>query len=64
MKKILMFAMLLGGCLSLNSCLEFDEPGDELELNQKLYQYEDLEDTDDSGNGSNNGNESADNTNN
>ncbi|MCF0194740.1 MAG: hypothetical protein HUK00_06150 [Bacteroidaceae bacterium] len=45
MKKIFMFMLLVGGALSLGSCLNYDEPGDELEMDKKLYQYENPKDT-------------------
>lgn len=32
--------MLFCGAFAMNSCLQYDEPGDELEMNQRLYQYE------------------------
>ena len=40
-----MFMLLVGGALSLGSCLNYDEPGDELEMDKKLYQYENPKDT-------------------
>lgn len=49
MKKIFMFCVLVCGALSLNSCLDYDEPGDELEMNQQLYQYTPSDTPDDNG---------------
>ena len=40
MKNAFKLMMLLCGAFALNSCLNFDEPGDELEMDKKIYKYD------------------------